>query len=305
MTEQVLPIDCRGERLPGVLALPDGPAPRTAILIVVGGPQYRAGAHRQFVLLARALAAAGHAALRFDVRGMGDATGEARPFEALDDDIGAAIEALAARLPTVRQVVLWGLCDGASAALLYCQRRADPLVRGLCLANPWVRSAQTLARTRVRHYYLDRLRQRAFWTKLFSGRVAVSALAELWRNLLAARRGGTDASPAAVAMRYQDRMARAWRGFDGPILLLLSGRDYTAKEFVEALDRDPAWAGARQHPRLTVHELAQADHTFSATPAREQCEALTVDWLAAALGATVPPVTTPSAVAAMLQEGAT
>ncbi|KAB8057318.1 hydrolase 1, exosortase A system-associated, partial [Janthinobacterium violaceinigrum] len=58
-------------RLVGILSLPAAPGPR-GVLIVTGGPQYRVGSHRQFVLLARALAAQGVPVLRFDLRGMGD-----------------------------------------------------------------------------------------------------------------------------------------------------------------------------------------------------------------------------------------
>ena len=73
-TEQALSVECRGESLLGVLHLPITPRD-LGVIVVVGGPQYRAGSHRQFVLLARALADAGHAVLRLDVRGMGDSTG--------------------------------------------------------------------------------------------------------------------------------------------------------------------------------------------------------------------------------------
>ena len=75
--EQALTFDCDGERLVGVVAVPERPVP-VGVLIVVGGPQYRAGSHRQFVHLARRLAGAGIAAMRFDYRGMGDASGDAR-----------------------------------------------------------------------------------------------------------------------------------------------------------------------------------------------------------------------------------
>jgi len=51
------------------------------VLIVVGGPQYRVGSHRQFLLLSRRLAAEGHPVMRFDYRGMGDASGAMRGFE--------------------------------------------------------------------------------------------------------------------------------------------------------------------------------------------------------------------------------
>ena len=65
--------NCAGETLVGVLARPPSSQLQGSlgVVIIVGGPQYRAGSHRQFVSLARALAAAGHAVLRFDYRGMG------------------------------------------------------------------------------------------------------------------------------------------------------------------------------------------------------------------------------------------
>ena len=71
-TEQVLPITCEGHELAAVLAVPEQ-ARSLGVVIVVGGPQYRVGSHRQFVLLARQLAAAGIATLRFDCRGMSTA----------------------------------------------------------------------------------------------------------------------------------------------------------------------------------------------------------------------------------------
>ena len=69
MREEALVFGCGGEALVGVLARPDAPAAR-GVLIVVGGPQYRAGSHRQFTHLARELARNGIASLRFDYRGM-------------------------------------------------------------------------------------------------------------------------------------------------------------------------------------------------------------------------------------------
>ena len=282
--EQVLSIDCAQDQLIGVLALPERPHP-TAVLVVVGGPQYRAGSHRQFVLLARRLASAGYVALRIDVRGMGDSGGAPGGFENLRDDIGAAIDGLLRRVPDLRSVVLWGLCDGASAALLYCHATRDPRVRGLCLANPWVRTQTSLARTHIKHHYTHRLRQRAFWFKLARGKIALKALRELWRNLHLARSG-----TGAAGHTYQQRMAAAWLQFDGELLLLLSGRDYTAKEFSETVASDTAWAGALQHPHLQMQQLAQADHTFSTESARQQAEALTVEWLDATLSRARPGV---------------
>ena len=118
MTEYACLFPCGQDTLVGVLSLPAVPA-STGVVIVVGGPQYRVGSHRQFVSLARSLAAAGFAVLRFDYQGMGDSSGNAANFLIASPSIRAAINSLQSRAPEVEKIVLWGLCDAASAALLY------------------------------------------------------------------------------------------------------------------------------------------------------------------------------------------
>lgn len=275
--EQAVVFDCEGAPLVGIVSRPRAGEPATGLVIVVGGPQYRAGSHRQFVLLARTLAAAGHAVLRFDYRGMGDSQGAKRDFLDVSPDIDAAIGALQRTAPSVRRVALWGLCDAASAVLLYCESARDARVQGLCLLNPWVRSGASLARTHVKHYYLQRFLQREFWRKLLRGGVALGALAELARNLRLATKSTRTA--AAAQLPFQARMARAWRDFQGPRLLVLSGEDFTAKEFLEFAKQDEAWQGALAHPALQRCDIAQADHTFSASEARRDMERHTLLWL--------------------------
>ena len=278
--ELAIQFECAGESLLGIVSpsAPAKPASDLGVVIVVGGPQYRVGSHRQFVQLARAVSQAGHAALRFDYRGMGDSGGALHNFEQVDADIAAAISALMSAQPALRRVVLWGLCDGASAALLYLDQQADPRVAGLCLVNPWVRSEAGLARTHVKHYYLQRLREGAFWRKLASGQVALAALTGLWRNLRAAM--GHSAGPKATAASFQQRMATAWARFEGPRLLLLSENDLTAQEFIDTTTSDAQWQQAmslRPPQRVT---LSGADHTCSSSESQRALEAATLRWLA-------------------------
>ena len=286
VTEQALTFDCEGDALVGILHVPATPSD-VGVVVIVGGPQYRAGSHRQFVLLARALAKAGFATLRFDYRGMGDSDGEQRDFERVSADIAAAIDLMADRVAGVSHVVLWGLCDAASAALLYCHETPDPRVTGLCLVNPWVRSELGLARTQVKHYYTRRLMQREFWAKLMHGRVAVGALGGLVGSLRLAAAGSGKASGADLA--YQHRMAAGWNDPARSLLLLLSGDDYTAKEFVDQLGSDPVWADAFRHPRLRQHELPRADHTFSDPDDQRRVERLTLAWMQETIATPIGP----------------
>lgn len=289
--DAVLAFACEGESLVALLSEPAeadiASAADTGVLLIVGGPQYRVGAHRQFTLLGRALAASGTPCLRLDYRGMGDAGGAMRDFADVDADIGAAIDAWQRARPQLRRVVLWGLCDAASAALLYAHRRRDPRVAGLCLANPWVRTETSLARAQVKHYYLDRLRQPAFWRKLLSGRVGLSAVRELLGKLALARGpaaasgDGAARGPGAKDTRhYTEQMADGLGGFAGPVLLILSGDDVVAQEFLDRCrDGGPAWQALLSRPGLRRADLADADHTFSTADWRARVERLTADFV--------------------------
>ncbi|WP_457355038.1 hydrolase 1, exosortase A system-associated [Roseateles sp. P5_D6] len=277
MRESVLNFDCEGERLIGILAEPANTAPaEVGVVIVVGGPQYRVGSHRQFTLLARHLANHGVAALRFDYRSMGDSPGEARDFLGVDADIAAAIAALLAARPALKRVVLWGLCDAASAALLYLESTGDPRVAGVALLNPWARSAATLAQTHVKHYYWRRLREKGFWLKLLRGGVGLTALRTLGGNLRLARGAG---KPKTDSRSFQDRMAAGLRAFNGPVLLILSGDDYTAREFVGFARSSAAWQGLLVRPTLDLHDMPTADHTFSAIQDQDSQCRICLDWL--------------------------
>ncbi|QOY96473.1 hydrolase 1, exosortase A system-associated [Massilia sp. UMI-21] len=279
--EKALAFPCGGESLVGVATLPERPGAR-GVLVVVGGPQYRAGSHRQFTLLARALAEQGIPAMRFDVRGMGDSSGEARGFEDQKADIRAAIDAFTACVPEMREVVLWGLCDGASSAAMYAG--GDARVAGLVLLNPWVRTEESLARATVKHYYRERVFSPELWKKIFAGRFALRpALASLLGQLRALRPAprtpGRDGAGCGRTLpeRMHDGLAR----FPGQVLLVLSGADLTAREFADLSGASPQWRQLLAAPRFTRHELAPADHTFSRRAWRDQVAAWTADWLRA------------------------
>ena len=275
MRDLALAFDCDGDRLYGVASVPAAPAER-GVLIVVGGPQYRAGSHRQFTLLARALAGQGIAAMRFDVRGMGDSEGGARPFEDIGADLDAAITAFMQNVPKLREVVLWGLCDGASAAALYAAR--DARVTGLALLNPWVRTEAGAATATIKHYYRARLFDRTFWQKLASGKfdagAAVRSAVQLAKTALAP-------APAASTAALPDQVYLGLVNFDGKLLVMLSGADLTAQEFQDASAATDGWRALMAQPRVTRHVLDGADHTCSRRDWHDQIAAWTAAWLRA------------------------
>lgn len=292
LIEQALAFDCEGSALWGVLTRPPANAaePTLAVLVVVGGPQYRVGSHRQFVLLSRALARRGFPTLRFDYRGMGDSEGATRTFEGAGPDLHAAIDALCAACPPARRIVVWGLCDAASAALMFAT--TDERVAGVVALNPWARSAASLSATRVKHYYAARLVQREFWFKLLLGGVDLGASLRSFFNDL---RGAHSIRPGSHSQRsddsFQTRMAQGLSRFSGRVLLILSGNDLTAREFVQYTDSAAAWRGLLADPKVTRVTVAEADHTFSRRVWQDQVEDETSTWLVALTNAVPAPGT--------------
>lgn len=255
---EALVFPCQGSTLVGVLHLTRSEPAEVAVVVLVGGPQYRVGSHRQFVSSARALAAAGYPVLRFDYRGMGDSEGEYAGFERVGEDVRAAVDIVMARCTPRRGVVLLGLCDAASTALMYCG--GDDRIAGLILMNPWVRTAQGHAQVVVKRYYAARVLQADFWKKLASGKFdLVGSLLSFLRNLARASKwpGKARKSGFIAAMRTGIEQ------FEKPLLLVQSGRDLTADEFRALCEGDATWQRALARNSVEVVNIIGADHTFS------------------------------------------
>lgn len=278
---------CGDVNLVGMLHAPATEArPRGVIVVVAGGPQYRAGAHRQFVNLARKLTNAGFPVLRFDLRGMGDSGGSYLGFEHSETDIRAAIDALAAREPRVREFVLFGECESASGILFYAWQ--DPRVAAAVLVNPWVRTSEGQAQVIIKHYYWDRLRSPEFWKSVREGRydvvASVRSFFDVARTYLRGRRSLVRATSGAgkddiSGLPLPEKTAAGLRRFSGRVLLLMSGRDYIAREFDEVTAMSRAWHGLLQEPRIERRDLTEADHTFSRAAWKAQASDWVVEWL--------------------------
>jgi exosortase A-associated hydrolase 1 len=274
--------ECDGDRLIGIIAQPAQPI-ETGVVIIVGGPQYRAGSHRQFTLLARQLAEQGIASIRFDYRGMGDSEGDMRNFEAIDADIKAAIDSFTTQTPGIKQIVLWGLCDAASAALYY--GHTDPRVKGMILLNPWVHTEAGAARARLKYYYMSRLLSKAFWAKLLSGKVRIGeTIGDLSKSTQQASTNNAGcpaptSDPRHGSPGYIERMLDGMKHFKGNMQIILSGNDLTAQEFENLLSTEVLWRKFCTNPKVAITKLHEANHTFSNHDWRNQVADWTGDWI--------------------------
>lgn len=271
MNELVTVFTCCGEPTIGILHEAAGSS--TLAVIVVGGPQYRVGSHRQFVVMARHLAGRGISTFRFDLRGMGDAEGESITFEEAGPDIRAAIDHARTCMNATR-IVLIGLCDGATAAGMYVDQ--DDRVSDLVLINPWVHTEAAGTQARLKHYYLRRVTQVGFWRKLFSGRFNWSDSISSFRGVLSKWALSAEPVPAS----YVDRLREGLTRFAGRTCVVLSGKDITAREFEELTRSDRSWG--RLSRSWSWIRLESADHTFSGPGSTEEAAREIAEWIAAA-----------------------
>lgn len=281
--EIALAFPCQDAELIGIVHLPEHPAKRGVLAVVAGGPQYRAGCCRQLVYMARSLAEQGIPVMRFDYRGMGDAAGDFRGFQQVEDDLRAALDAFTKAAPELNEVVLWGGCDAGSAVLINAWKY--PSVSGLVLASPHVRAEQTHIAA-VRHHYWKRLGEKSFWVKLFQFRFNLIKTAQSFvQDLVLARFKGSVKSSAANSQRggrpFQELMLEGLEKFNGRVLLVMSGRSLEALEFDELVGESDRWRKAIGRGLLTRVDLPDADQAFSSLESRNGLVDAGREWLCA------------------------
>ena len=259
---QPIVFPCEGHFLAGTLHPADG---RTAVLIVSGGRQTRHGSHRGFVALAEGLAKAGYPVLRFDRRGVGDSDGDDPGFRASGPDIAAGRAALRDACPHVRNIVGWGLCDGAATLALH-----PTGFDGLILANPWTQDAEvgdTLPQpSAIKANYAEKLVSPAAWRRLLSGAVNLKALIKGLAKLVEPQR----------MTKTGAAMLDGLRRHPGKTLVLLAERDGTAQAFAAMLKSS---AHSLSHPEFDVEIIAGATHTFPGELAETRMIAACTGWL--------------------------
>jgi len=276
-SEQPLFFECAGDELLGILHHPEDQQVRNGVLMVVGGPQYRVGSHRLFVLIARQLADAGIPVFRFDYRGMGDSPGGPLDFEVISDDIRAAADAFIQHAGGIDGVILWGLCDAATANAFYAID--DDRVVGQVALNPWVRTTEGEARTFIKHYYPRRALSGSFWLKLASLKYDLSSVFKEFLAYLRSSVGAHGNSHGGTHVPLPTRLRDAQTQFAAQTLLIVSGQDLTAKEYEFSVESSPEWQAWLASPKVEMRKLDKADHTFSTEAWTKQVAAWSQDWV--------------------------
>jgi exosortase A-associated hydrolase 1 len=263
--KRIIPVSCAGETL---VATIDGPAEaRIGWLFVTGGRQTRVGPHRLYERLARRMAEAGHAVIRFDRRGTGDSGGTDGGYLASGPELHAALDALKGRFLLLETVLGFGLCDGATALALH-----GVSLDGLVAANPWVVEPRgdLPPAAAIRGHYAKRLIDRKAWVRLLSGDVN---LKQLVRGL------------ARSAAKEDDSLVRRFAdGVAAPCIVLAEG-DGTAQAFAAAWKGLRAGASNRrknlESDRGGIVTIPTASHSFADAPAFEALASAMLDHSAA------------------------
>lgn len=240
----------------------ENPPSKLGAVLTVGGPQYRVGAHQQFVKLAMELSKSGITTMLIDFMGMGDSEGNAIEYTLLEPQITTAVDFLEANFH-IDSVYVIGLCDGATAALF--AQQANPKTSGLILINPWVDNVSREARIKLTNYYGKRWRSSDFWRKLRSGETRIKT--SLSKLLIVITQ---------IFVRKPDEDKKVIRSLWGlkkeqlPLLILLSRNDPVAIAFQQLLDSTPHDEQLRNFAKRRIAWVEDADHTFT-NPTAERC----------------------------------
>ena len=269
-----------GESLFGILTEPaDAATARgradTAVLMLNVGGNYRIGPNRNYVKMARALAASGYTALRMDLSGIGDSRTEAG-FSSSSmyrrqsiADVRAAIDCLAAR--GCKRFYLMGICSGSYVA--FQTALADSRVNGQILMNSrlleWREDQEGSWQSSMQRYYKSTdfyrraLLRANLYLRLVRGEVDVNGIAgRLWTLLGARLRRGLEglldrgAADEGVLPKMKHLGARG-----ASTLMVMSVQD-DGLDYVE-FHLGRRGSRLRRDPHFRMVMVEDADHTFS------------------------------------------
>lgn len=244
--------------------LPVQHARRTGIIFVHAADGNRLGPHRMFVELARMFGLLGYPALRFDLSGCGDSTGEVsqQSIDAEVFDVAGAVKFFTANA-SLDNVVLFGISRGARVCYTAMARYRLPL-KGLILLSTPVSSGKAGLKSFANELrqYIYKLKEPSHLWKLLRGRANI---ARIWTTLVTAGR---------LADRYktQEKTVPASKA---PVLFIYAGHDSIAEE-------SSRYYAAKCRDNILPYDcrfIAEANHSFFHYRWKEQIFDLSKQWL--------------------------
>ena len=264
-TEQAIALMSQGQRLWGMLHMPNGSGPHPAVLMLHGLTGDKTGSHRLFVHAARAFAAQGIAAFRFDMRGSGDSEGEFQDITLGSEaaDAQAALEWLITRpqIDAVRVGVL-GISLGGMIESMLAGRNPN-LIRGLVY---WAAAANGEA---YMHLAQRTSEKSGTDTNNLMQKLAADGYVMLW---------GYPVGLPLIQNFFNEDPLSELKNYHGPALIVHDTGDPTVP-----IGQADVYA---QHfgDRATVHKLDDATHTFETPAIERQAMDLTLAWFKALFG---------------------
>lgn len=300
MREEAVQFGEAGSLVGTVTSAPQGTGGKPAVILLNPGIVHRVGPGRIYVKIARALAAKGFTALRFDFSGIGDSTVRLDNccFEKSSvDETCAAMSFLQAKT-NINRFILIGGCSGAAVSLQTARfnRRAV----GAVLINFPARADEEEQGNHRRdgHYYWSfALLSLKSWHKLLTGRSDYRrigrALAQGMKRKLIERSG-----ISASDVRFRSALRElADRGVQ--LTFICSKGDSLLGDLREAGGRDLKQLCAQAKVRCEV--IPKSDHTFSSLHDHERLVAAIINSAEAAALATRQSVQTPEIATAPVE----
>lgn len=246
-----------GGCLAGILTRPAREGSGLGAVFVNHGMLHRVGPNRLHVKVARALARAGHAVLRFDFSGMGDS--RVRP-DKLPFERRAVVEAQEAmrclrERTGVERFVLGGICSGAISS--YNAAKADPAVRGLVMINPQFFDEELASFVEGRRgaYWKRVLTSPQRWREFLTGKAEYGMIGLRLRGLLM-RKSKADDLSGGIAGELAALNRRGTR-----LLLVYSALDWGLEYLhmiLQNANEDLTRSGG-----LVIEQVPRSDHVFT------------------------------------------
>jgi uncharacterized protein len=263
VAEKTIKFSINDNNLFGILNLPDdAEAIESIVLMIIGGAQTRIGSHRMYVQLARHFCDNGVPVMRFDYQGLGDSEGEFVGFEYAGPSIRAAIDMLYAEFSELKSLIIWSLCDGAAASMIYAADDVDR-ISAMVLANPFLETEAGKAQTVLKYYYIKRLFDRELWKKIFGLKFKLSDSASSFLSLVKTSTSEEKGGWLGTGKTMPQCVLDGLHSFPNPVHFLISSNDIQGLEFYNLIRNDKICKNRIARGDIVVKSIKGGDHTFT------------------------------------------